>query len=163
MDSTVAALLGAIIGGALSVLASWLAQRVQTKSQWLSQEISRRQKLYSEFIAAAARCYADALQSDELSSGRLSKLYAEIGQMRLHSSEEVVRAAYNVAHKIIATSAEVNRSKGEVREMLSRDSIDLFSLFGDACRAELMQLQPHRIVRYAPLDFRPVPIADPAE
>jgi hypothetical protein len=90
---TIAALLGAIIGGLLSVLASWLAQRVQARAQWMSQEILRRQQLYSEFIEAAARCYADALQRNEPNTAALSRLYGEIGRMRLHSSALVIKEA----------------------------------------------------------------------
>ena len=90
MDSTLAALLGAVIGGALSVLASWLAQRVQSRSQLLSQEIQRRQLLYSEFVQATARCYTDALQETEPDPVRIADLYGEIGRMRLYSSDTVL-------------------------------------------------------------------------
>ena len=140
---TIAALLGAIIGGLLSVLASWLAQRVQARSQWLSQEILRRQQLYSEFIEAAARCYADALQTDELHAGTLARLYGEIGRMKLHSSAMVIKEAYGIAHKVLDAYAETNRSKLEIRELLARDRIDLFTSFSEACRLELERLEPH--------------------
>jgi hypothetical protein len=145
---TIAALLGAIIGGLLSVLASWLAQRVQAKAQWLSQEILRRQQLYSEFIEAATRCYATAVQSDEIQSGLLARLYAEIGRMRLHSSEAVIKEAYGVVHKILDTYAESNLTSQEIRELLAKDSVDFLSGFGEACRRELEALTPeHRLRR----------------
>ena len=83
MNSTLAALLGAIIGGLLSVVASWLAQQVQSKSQWLTQEIARRQLLYSEFLDAAVCAYADALQHDQIDTNAVAKLYSEMGRMRL--------------------------------------------------------------------------------
>ena len=66
MDATFAALLGATIGGMLSVLASWIAQRVQSRSQWVVQEIKQRKQLYSEFIQRSVRCYADALQTIQI-------------------------------------------------------------------------------------------------
>lgn len=141
---TAAALLGAIIGGLLSVLASWLAQRVQAKAHRVSQEILRRQELYSAFIEAAARCYADALQHSELNTGTLARLYGDIGQMRLHSSEAVIREAHGVARRILDTYVDTNRSKEEIRDFLSRDPLDLFVGFGQACRAEIAQLEPHR-------------------
>jgi hypothetical protein len=160
MDATLAALLGAVIGGVLSVIASWLAQRVQSRGQWLSQEVQRRQQLYSDFVEAAARCFGDALQEDEPNTRRLAKLYGDIGRMRVQSSIEVVKQANVLAHKILATYGETNRTKAEVRELLARDSIDLFSDFGDACRSELMRLQPHRIQDLRPLDFRLTPTVD---
>lgn len=146
LSPTIAALLGAIIGGALSVLASWLAQRVQTRAQWLSQEIQRRQQLYSEFVEAAARCYAEALENSEPSSIRLAKVYAEIGRMRLQSTDAVVREAHQVVHKILETYGDTNKSKGEIRDLLAEGSVDLFSSFGDVCRAELARLQPDRLI-----------------
>jgi hypothetical protein len=156
VDSTIAALLGAIIGGILSVVASWVAQHVQSRSQWQTDEIARRQLLYSEFLDAAVCCYGGALERDEVDTTALSKLYGEIGRMRLNSSEAVLREAYKVVLKVLDTYRDPNRSKSEISELLSRDAINLYSDFADACRAELMELQPHRIVRDSPLGFRPV-------
>lgn len=159
MQATVAALLGAIIGGILSVLASWLAQRVQSKSQLLSLEIQRRQMLYSEFVQATARCYTDALQESEPDPGRLANLYGEIGRMRLYSSEPVLKEANQIAHKILKAYGDPNRSKTEIREFLSGDCVDLFADFGDACRAELAGLQ-RRGVAYGPSMFQISPMPD---
>jgi hypothetical protein len=138
------ALLGAIVGGLLSVLASWIAQRVQSKSQLIALEIQRRQQLYHDFIEATARCYADALQNNEPDPGRFSKLYGEVGRMRLHSSDAVIREGSRIVHKILEAYTDSNRSWGEIRDFLASDSVDLFSAFGKACRAELMDLQAHR-------------------
>ena len=147
LNQAIAALLGAVVGGMLSVLASWLAQRVQTKGQWLSQEIQRRQQVYSEFVEAAARCYADALQNDEPNSGKLAKLYGDIGRMRLQSSPTVVNEANRIAHKILDTYGDANRTRVEIRDLLTHDSVDLFSDFGNVCRAELARLQPQRVTQ----------------
>ena len=143
MDSTLAALLGAFIGGILSVLASWIAQRVQSRSQWVVQEIKQRQHLYSEFIQGSARCYADALAENDPDPGMLATLYGEIGQMRLHSSERVVVEAHEIARQILRTYHDPNRTKAEITELLESGSVDLFSKFGDACRAELDRLHPN--------------------
>jgi hypothetical protein len=132
------------MGGGLSVLASWLAQRVQSKSQLLAQEIRRRQQVYSDFVDAAASCFAHALQEDEPETKTLSRLYREIGRMRLYSIEMVVREANEIAHKILNTYAATNRGKAEIRELLAHDSIDLFSNFSNACRVEMARLQTSR-------------------
>ena len=144
MENAVSALLGAVVGGLLSVLASWLAQRVQSKAQLLAHEIQRRQQLYSDFVEASARCYADALQQSEPEPGRLSRLYGEVGRMRLFSSDTVVVEAYRIVHSILDTYRDCNRNKAEIRDFLAGDSVDLFSAFGEACRAELGRLQPNR-------------------
>jgi hypothetical protein len=157
MDSTLAALLGAIIGGALSVLASWLAQRVQSRSQWLAQEIARRQQLYSEFLDAAVCCYSDALEHDQVDTAAVAKLYGEMGRMRFNSSEAVLLEAYKIVKKILATYMDPNRTRAEVGELLSNDAVVLYNGFADACRAELLQLQPQRIFRNTALRLRPVP------
>jgi hypothetical protein len=149
MDSTLAALLGAFIGGVLSVVASWLAQRVQSKSQWVVQEIKHRQNLYSEFILGTARCYADALQENDPDPGNLAKLYGEIGQMRLYSSEEVVAEARQIVHKVLEAYRDDNRNSDEIRVLLEADTVDLFSKFGILCRAELSGLQPHEALTFA--------------
>jgi hypothetical protein len=160
MDSTLAALLGAIIGGLLSVVASWLAQQVQSKAQWLTQEIARRQQLYSEFLDATVCAYADALQHDQIDTNAVSKLYGEMGRMRLNSSEPVLLEAYKILHKILEAYRDTNRSSSEVGELLSSDAVDLYTDFSDACRAELLQLQPQHINRNSPLSFRPMPRMD---
>ena len=162
MFATFAALLGAVIGGMLSVLASWLAQRVQAKSQWIVQEIKEREQLYSEFIEAASCCFSEALQENEPTTVLVANLYAEIGRIRLLSSAPVVREANLIAHTILDAYAEKNRTKEEVRDLLSHDSIDLFSDFGDACRAELARLQPLRIVELGPLNIRLTSMPDMA-
>jgi hypothetical protein len=143
MDAAFAALIGATIGGVLSVLASWIAQRVQSKSQWVVQEIKQRQQLYSEFLQATVRCYADSLQQNAPDPGRLAHLYGEIGRMRLYSSASVVTEAYRIVHTILQTYRDANRNREEIRDLLEGETVDLFSKFGDACRAELAELSPH--------------------
>jgi hypothetical protein len=160
MDSTLAALLGAIIGGGLSVLASWLAQRVQSRSNWLSQEIKRRTELYSTFVEAASCAFGDALQESEPDTVALARLYGEMGRMRLVSTEPVILEANRIAHKILDAYADCNRSKTEIRDFLAHDSIDLFSDFADACRVELIRLQPLRVGIEGPLGFRLVPMPE---
>ena len=161
MDSALAALLGATIGGILSVVASWIAQRVQSKSQWVVQEIKQRQQLYSEFVKGAANCFADALQQNEPDPGGLANLYGEIGRMRVYSTEGVVNEAYAIVHAILQTYNDSNRDRVEIRALLESGSVDLFSKFGDACRAELAHLrsnEPNMFARLVPMKRR---VADP--
>ena len=162
MDSTIAALLGALIGGILTVAASWLAQHVQMKTQTLSIEIQRRQQLYSEFMEVASTCFADALQRNEMDRELLARLFSKIGRMRLQSSDTVVLEASRVAQTILATYADDNLTTEEIRQFLSGDTIDVYASFGDACRAELVALQPLKIVRSGPLGYLLAPAPPPS-
>src|SRR5690242_17496891 len=162
MDSTIAALLGALIGGILSVAASWLAQHVQMKTQCLSLEIQRRQQLYSEFMETASHCFADALERNELDKELLAKLFSKIGRMRLQSSDRVVVEASRVAQTILAAYAGDNLTSEQIRQFLSSDTTDVYAGFGDACRAELVALQPLRIVRAGPLGYLLAPAPPPS-
>ena len=162
MDSTIAALLGALIGGILSVAASWLSQHVQMKSQCLTTEIQRRQQLYSEFMEIASQCFADALQRNELDKELLAKLFSKIGRMRLQSSDTVVLEASRVAQTILAAYAQDNLTLDEIRNFLSNETIDVYAAFGDACRAELVALQPLKIVTAGPMGYLLSPAPPPS-
>jgi hypothetical protein len=59
--SALSALAGAVIGGVMSLLASWVANQRQVRSQWIARDRSQREDLYKEFIEEAAKCYIDAL------------------------------------------------------------------------------------------------------
>ena len=141
MDATLAALLGAVIGGLLSVLASWLAQRIQARGQWLAQEIRRRQELYSEFLETAVSGYGEALLRQEPDIAMLAKLYGELGRMRLHSSPEVIEEGLVISHKILDAYTDPDKTVVEIRDLLANDSLRLFDRFGDLCRAELDALR----------------------
>src|SRR6201989_2103779 len=101
--SALAALVGAVIGGLTSVLASWLTQYTQARVQLLTHEYARRQELYKEFIERAAKCYADALQHDEPDMPGLIELYAKMARIRVLSSPNVVEIAEDVGRNIADT------------------------------------------------------------
>jgi hypothetical protein len=64
MDTSIipalAGLTGAAIGGLTSGIASWFAQKTQSRVQLLSTDKVPRQELYKKFIETARQCYADA-------------------------------------------------------------------------------------------------------
>lgn len=64
--------------------------------------------------------------------------------MRLRSSDAVVSEANDIVHKILDAYTESNRTWGEIRGALANGSIDLFSRFAAACRAELVALEAAR-------------------
>jgi hypothetical protein len=134
--SALAALAGATIGGLTSVLASWVAQRVQARAQWIVQDKLRRQELYREFIEVASKAYVDALQHGEADVSTLVEVYAKIGRMRVLSSPEVVDAADKIVRTIVDTYLEPDKTFIELREMINSGQIDLIRGFSEVCRAE---------------------------
>jgi hypothetical protein len=83
--------------------------------------------------------------------------------MRLHSSDAVVLEARKIAHSILQTYHDPNRSKEEIRDLLESGSVDLFSRFGDACRAELDRLHPNEPRSRSGLRLRHTPLATMVE
>ena len=96
-----AGLTGAAIGGLTSGIASWSAQKTQSRVQMQAQDKIRRQELYKEFIEAATHCYADALQHEKPDTPGLVNLYGKIGRMRVLSSPRVLASAEQIGQKII--------------------------------------------------------------
>ena len=142
--SALAALAGATIGGLTSVLASWVAQRVQARAQWIVQDKLRRQELYREFIEVASKAYVDALQHGEADVSTLVEVYAKIGRMRVLSSARIVKSAEKIVQIILDTYAAPNKTFSELREMVKSGSIHSFDPlrdFSEACRIELGTLR----------------------
>jgi hypothetical protein len=136
-------LAGAAIGGSMSVVASWLAQRRQARAQWFIHDRLRREDLYKEFIEEASKCYVDALQHDATKAdlGGLVVLYSKINRMRILSAPQVVASAERVAEKILDTYLEPDRSFLELRDMVKSGTIDILREFGNNCREEFETLR----------------------
>jgi hypothetical protein len=134
--SALAALAGAIIGGLTSVLASWLAQRVQARAQLSVQDKLRRQELYRDFIEGAAKAYVDALQHGQPDISALVEVYAKISRMRVLSSPKVTEAADKIVRTIVDTYLEPDKTFIELRGMLNSGTIDLLRSFSEVCREE---------------------------
>ena len=77
-------------------------------------------------------------------------------ERRITSYERIDEIPYKVVKKVVATYMDANRTRSEVGELLSSDALVLYDGFADACRAELFQLQPQRILRNSALSFRPM-------
>jgi len=149
MDSNaltaLAGLTGAVLGGATSVLTSWLAQRVQTSTQWRRREQERREDLYNAFIETAVECYADALQHDGPDVPSMVTLYAKVDQMYLRSSRRVIDSAEEICRIILQTFGDPNKELHELRAGLADGSIRLLAQFSEACRTELDEIGAGRI------------------
>jgi hypothetical protein len=144
-SGSLAAVVGAAIGGLTSILASWLTQRTQARARWLAQDVVRRQDLYKGFIEAASKCYVHALQHDEADIPFLVEVYARLGMMRIVSSPKVLESAEQIERKIVDTYMIPNKTFLELREMINSRSVDLLREFSAACRAELESLHAQQL------------------
>jgi hypothetical protein len=145
MDTSIipalAGLTGAAIGGLISGVASWIAQKNQSRIQLLAQDKAQRQDLYRDFIEVATQAYVDALQHEKPEISALMGLYGKIGRMRVLSSPKVVASAEQIGKKVVDIYLEPNKTFLELREMVDKNAYDILGDFGEACRQEFESLQ----------------------
>ena len=136
--SALSALAGSAVGGLTSGVATWLAQRTQSRAGQLAHDLEQREDLYRDFITTAARTYGDALMNTEPEIAHLVALYAMISRMRVLSATRVVTSADQVMASIIDTYFSPNRSVRELRDMIrAGQGIDPLKEFSEAAREEL--------------------------
>jgi hypothetical protein len=142
--SALAALAGSMIGGLTSLTTTWLTQQTQARAEQLIRDRRRREELYANFIDEASRLYIDALAHEEVQAAdqaaELVKIYAEVSQMRIVSTQRVILAAEHVVRRIVDTYAAPKKTFPEIREMLHHDMVDPLREFSEACRAEFEAL-----------------------
>jgi hypothetical protein len=133
--SALSALAGAVIGGLMSLLASWVANQRQVRSQWIAHDRSRREDLYKEFIEEAAKCYIDALLHEKPDISSVVVLYAKMSRMRVLSSNQVIQSAEQLIEKIINTYSTPAKTFAEL-QAIKFESLDIIRNFSESCRAE---------------------------
>jgi hypothetical protein len=138
--SALSALAGAIIGGVMSLLASWVANQRQVRSQWIAHDRSRREDLYKEFIEEAAKCYIDALLHEKPDISSIIVLYAKMSRMRVMSSHQVIESAEQLIQQIISTYSAPAKTFAELQAM-KYESLDIIRNFSESCRAEFDDLR----------------------
>jgi len=139
--SAVAALLGSVIGGVMSLAASWLSQNVQARSQQLVADKSRRQELYKDFIEEASRLYGEALATDKAEITRFVDLYAMVSRMRILSAPPVADAADTVIRMIIDTYPQPKQTLRDLGDLINSGHVDPLRRFSEACRDDLSRLR----------------------
>src|ERR1700751_5079281 len=136
--SALSALAGSAVGGLTSGVATWLAQRTQSRAGQLAHDLEQREDLYRDFITTAARTYGDALMNTEPQIADLVALYAMNSRMRVLSATRVVTSADQVVASIIDTYFSPNRSVRELRDLIKAgQGIDPLKEFSEAAREEL--------------------------
>lgn len=134
--STLAALLGSLIGGSTSFLTAWFLQRSQARVRHDEADRSRREAVYGAFIKEASRLYGDALSHEKDDVMDLVDLYALVNQMRLFSSRDVVACAERTIATIVDTYLAPNIALSAMARYADGGGMNPLQAFGEACRRE---------------------------
>ena len=85
------ALLGALIGGGTSLIATVYTQRSQDRLQRVALEITKRETVYGDFVMSASNLLLNAYIRDEITlTGDEQHLVGLINRMRLFATADVV-------------------------------------------------------------------------
>lgn len=133
-------LAGAAVGGATSFASTWLTHRSTIRDKHRESEHTKLETLFAAFIREASLLYADALVSsyEEKSIGKLVKLYALLGRIRLVASRDVVRHAEQAMAAILKVYRQPNRTLADLEDLAHAGELNFLLEFGEACRAQLI-------------------------
>jgi hypothetical protein len=138
--SPISALLGALVGGAASLVAAIYTQRCQDRLQRIAAEVAKRETVYAEFVMSASNLLLNAYTHDDMALGAdEQRLIGLINRMRLFAPPDVVRAAETVLRAIVEIflkpSVELRQlAKEALSKSLDPDQLKAFS---SICRADL--------------------------
>ena len=132
-----AGLLGSVTGASAAIATTWISQKSQTVRERAKWETRKRETLYGDFITEGSYLVADAFDHSLDKPETLVKLYANLGRIRLVSSDAVLAAAEECCDRILKLYAEPNRTMAEISTTLHGGEFEEFKLFSDACRVEL--------------------------
>jgi hypothetical protein len=138
--SPVSALLGALIGGGMSLIAAVYTQRYQDRLQRIACEVTKRETVYSEFVSHASNLLLHAYTHDEIVlTGDEQRLMGLINRMRFFAPSKVVGAAEAALRAIIEISLKPSIGLKKLATEALSQSIDPDPLleFSQVCRADL--------------------------
>jgi hypothetical protein len=139
--SAFAALGGSVVGGLISGIATWLAQRSQIQAGHRAHQISHREDLFRDFIVAASKAYGQALMSNQPELQDLVGLYGLVNRMQVLCFPRTIACAQQVMNATVETYFQPNKTFDDIRAMIkTRTEIDLLSEFAEAAREELRTL-----------------------
>lgn len=144
MQSGIAVLMGAVVGGLASLTSTVLGERSRHKRDLVQREISKRESAYSDFIEQASKLYVASathhINDDEGEVEATVSLYAVASRIRLFASDQVMDEAEDVLDRIIKQYGAENVSVEQLRRtaMEKKDPLKDFSVI---CRRELKEIQ----------------------
>jgi hypothetical protein len=137
--SPVSALLGALVGGATSLVAAIYTQRRQDRLQRVASEVAKRETVYADFVMSASNLLLNAYTDEIALGGDEQRLIGLINRMRLFAPPDVVGAAEAVLRAIVEIFLNPSIELRQLaKEALSKslDPVPLMS-FSSICRADL--------------------------
>jgi hypothetical protein len=139
--SAFAALGGSVVGGLISGIATWLAQRSQIQAGHRAHQISHREDLFRDFIVAASKAYGQALMSNQPELQDLVGLYSLVNRMQVLCFPRTIACAQQVMNATVETYFQPNKTFDDIRAMIKTGTeINLLSEFAEAAREELRTL-----------------------
>ena len=145
--SPVSALLGAMLGGAATLLGTIYTQRRQDRIQRVASEAAKRESAYAEFIMTASNFLLKAYTHDDIELGSdEQRMIGLLNRMRLFAPANVVDSAEGVLRAIV----EISLKPGVELRQLARQALskhldpDPLLAFSSVCRADLDSV--HRTV-----------------
>jgi len=139
--SAFAALTGSIVGGLMSGIATWLAQRSQVQAGYRAHQISLREDLFRDFVVAASKAYSQALMSDRPELQDLVGMYSLVNTMQVLCFPRTIACAEQVMNATVETYFQPNKTFDDIRAMIKTGSgINPLSEFAEAARDELRTL-----------------------
>ena len=142
--SPLAALLGAIIGGGGSLIATVYAQRHVDRVQRVASEIAKREATYADFVMSASNMLLNAYTHDELVlTGDEQRLIGLINRMRFFAPLHIVVAAEAVLKAIVEIALKPSVELRQLaKESLSKSpNPDPLLEFSQLCRADLANVR----------------------
>ena len=109
-----AGVLGSVSGASAAIATTWISQKSQTIRERAKWETRKRETLYGDFITEASHLIADAFDHSLDKPETLVKLYANLGRIRLVSSDAVLAAAEECCDRIVDLYAKPNRTMAEI-------------------------------------------------
>ena len=144
MDSTfimaVAAACGSLVGGAATIVTTWITQRAQRAHAEREEKMRNRNALYGEFITEASRLAVEALSHSLERPDSFVKLYGISGRIRLVAADPVLAAAEACIRQIVGLYLRPNMTVEQIRLAFERDRLDPIKDFSVACRKELLEI-----------------------
>jgi hypothetical protein len=134
------ALLGALIGGGTSLIATVYTQRSQDRLQRVAFEVTKRETVYADFVMNASNLLLNAYTRDEIElTGDAQRLVGLINRMRLFAPGDVVDTAESVMRAIveIALKPRVELRQLATEALSKSPDPDPLLAFSVVCRADL--------------------------
>jgi len=139
--TSLAVIVGSIVGGATTFATAWLTQRVEGEREAARLLLDKRERLYSEFIVEVSKLAIDSMDHSLDDPAKFYTVAALRNRIRLLAGSAVLAEADRVVTTIVQQYAARNLREDEMRAMALRRTADPIKPFSEACRAELLLLR----------------------